>query len=545
MRFFGRTAIIAVILVSVALLFLSFYLKPVLGDEGILAMDGWRISKGEVPQRDFFQFIPPLAAYIQALFFMIFSPSIFSIRFLGLLYGFVILVLAFLFNQKFIRNELMLALSLSQIVPFGVGGWLFGSHHWLCAIFQLAGALVLLSAFKRRLPILSAFSGVLLGLAVFSLQDQGAYAVMGLFAASIFVSGDSRKLFLISAFSATISFVLLSLPIALASSPYQLYRDWIYFPLFNYKEVSGNQFSLLKIAQKFAAEWNFEVIKRAPFYGIGSSISSSFLFLTPILSVFSLIYLWIRSRCMVGNDIYCEEVQANNHPPLQNEGDLNQPVQIREIRELPLQKLLILTVFSLAFLLGAFHRLALTNLSWAFVALFPFYISLDDLLNRRNKYFRGASFIVGIALILASLSFSISRLHLCLQKEKIYTVESMAGKYKFFNPKEAKSLQDFISEIEKNVPRGEPMYCVGYIPLVNFMTKHPNPTALNFVFPGKYYSKDQLFLWIETIEKNKIIWGISERTVMDESTGTRLMPKYEAVFANDRYILWRRKHAEK
>jgi len=55
----------------------SFNWDPILGDEGILAMDGFRICKGEVPNRDFFQFIPPLSGYLQAMSFKISGFSVF------------------------------------------------------------------------------------------------------------------------------------------------------------------------------------------------------------------------------------------------------------------------------------------------------------------------------------------------------------------------------------------------------------------------------------------------------------------------------------
>lgn len=74
----NRAFLLIIYLLSLILLFVSLDLHPQVGDEGILAMDGWRIFKGEMAQKNFFQFIPPLAKYIQPLFLNFFLQQFFQ-----------------------------------------------------------------------------------------------------------------------------------------------------------------------------------------------------------------------------------------------------------------------------------------------------------------------------------------------------------------------------------------------------------------------------------------------------------------------------------
>jgi hypothetical protein len=507
MRVLGRVALYLVLALSILLLFVAFDLKPELGDEGILAMDGWRISRGEVPQRDFFQLIPPLAAYVQAFCFKILAPSVFSIRILGLLYGILLLALSFLLYKKFIKSQLILALSLSIIVIDGVSSWEFGSHHWLCDILQVAGMILLLEAFKYRRIWLASLSGILLGFAVFALQDQGGYGVIALSLSCFFIPRDERRFFMIPAILAAGTFLLLSMPLALLAGPLQLFRDWVSFPLFYYKDSSGNRSSFSFVLEQFTQEWDWDTIKILPHYGLGHAVTSTFVLLTPVLAPLSIIFLWVK-------------------------------------KVMPKKELAAVSIFSFTFLLTAFHRFSLSNMIWGFLAMLPVYISLDWLLTNTSRKFLKISIIsLTSVLLAANLAYGIARAQISLRKGRINIARTSAGSYRFYDRFSAGSLQELVDEIDDKVPKDEPLFCVGYIPLVNFLTYHPNPTRLNFVTFGGYYSKDQAMLWTETLEAKRIVWGISEKKIMDEKSGKRHIPNYDAVFQNDRYILWKRKNA--
>lgn len=501
----NKILILFIFVCSIFLLFASFYFRPELGDEGILAMDGWRVWKGEIPHRDFFQFIPPLAAYVQASVFKLFSPSIFAVRLLGFLYGIIIFILTYFFYKKFIKSEIVVATALSFIIPFGVGSWFFGSHHWLVAILQIGGGIAFIYALEKKSKLWTIISGIFFGSAIFTLQDQGGYLVLGLIFCAFFVSKKEKNFFLISAASAIVSFLFLSLPLVLASSFKEIFWQWVDFPLFQYKGAQGNQFSISNYFQQIVSSWSIEAIKVSPLYALSSSISSTFQCLTPILSIGSLLFLWLRER-------------------------FNKA------------KLIFISIISVSFLLGAFHRLAMTNLAWAFVSLLPFYIVLDRLIEKREGKLKFFAYVFAIFFIISNVVFSFSRSFHCLRTGDSFIVNSSAGKYRFFNPYKAHSLSGLIEAIEKNVPPEEPMFCVGYIPLVNFMTKHPNPTPFNFMLVGKYYSEKQISLWVLSVETKKVKWGITAKENLDEQKGKILLANYNVKYSNENYVLWERKN---
>ena len=504
MRVTGRIFLLLVLALSVFLLFVAFDLKPEPGDEGILTMDAWRISGGEVPHRDFFQFIPPLAAYIQALFFKLLGPSVFSVRLLGLIYGLLLLSLSYYIHGKFISEPLIMALSISFVVIFGVSSWEFGSHHWLCGILQLSALAVLLGAQGKKSLPLSLAGGALLGMAVFALQDQGGYAVAGLALVSFFSPREERRYFLIPAAAAVATFSLLSLPFALAAGPVQLYRDWILFPLFYYKLSHGNQVFLSGVAGKFLSVWDMTMIRQAPDFVIGYALGSSFILLMPVLAPLSLFVAWKK-------------------------------------RLLPTREFLLVTVFVAAFLLTSFHRFALSNLLWAFFALFPLHLLLDRLMKSGNKRARIAAAAFSMLVIASCLAYGVSKARFCLDRDRIFTVTGAAGTYRMLDPGSAASMRELLEVIDRNVKQDEPLFCAGYIPLVNFLSARKNPTRLNFVYFGGYYSREQVMTWSETLERKKVPWGVSARETINESNAGVLIPGYRMAFANDRYILWKRK----
>lgn len=494
--------VVLVFCLSIILLFFSFYFRPELGDEGILAMDGWRILRGEIPQKDFFQFIPPLSSYVQSTFFKLFGPSIFAIRLLGFVYGIILMVLTFLLYRKFIKSLMIISTALSFIVPFGVSTWLFGSHHWLVDILQIGGGIALYYACEKQSQLFAVVSGLFFGCATFTLQDQGGYLVIGLVIATFIVSKNKKKFFLNSAISAVVTFSLFSFPLILTTSFKDIFNDWVIFPFFHYKK--GNQFSFINYLNQINGSWSLEAIRVSPLYAISSAISSTFQCFTPVLSLGSLLILFVKR--------YLEET-----------------------------KFVFVSIISISFLLGAFHRLAMTNLAWAFVSLFPFYILLDKLIEKKSKKLEVFIYFFVYLFLISNLVFSIFRSIHCIETGDSFAVYCGVGKYRFFDPYKSKNLKEFVEVIEGKVPKNEPMFCVGYIPLINFITGHPNPTKFNFVLRGGYNSKEQLVSWLNSLEEKKVEWGIGEKEVINENNIKLLLPAYEIYYQNVRYVLLKRK----
>lgn len=502
----ARTAVLAAVLsMAAAILFFSFNFNPVLGDEGVTAMDGLRISNGEVPQRDFFQFIPPLAGYIQALSFSVFQPSVFSVRIVGLLYGVLLALFSLLLYRQFISDAWVLAAIMSIFIKYGVVPWFYGSHHWLCDILLICGAWLLVAGSRSGSGALPIASGALLGLAAFSLQDQGGYAIIGVLLAGFFTR--ERKLFLSAGVAALCVFAAASLPFALFAGPWRLVQDWVIFPLVNYKEPFGNRFTVVSYWQNFSNGVGLKYFGNAPFYTSSIFVAAIFLFLSSLLCPLSLAWLHIR-------------------------------------KALPKKEFVILSVFSLAFLLAAFHRLAMTNLSWAFpAALLPVFIVIDRMARSGARMVRVAAYFISGTTIVAMLTFGVIRISM-LAGETARVIETQRGYYRVLNSRDASDLQEFVTAIKRNVAPGEPLFATGYVPLVNFMTDHPNPTRFNFMMPGGYYSLEQVTEWNDTLDKKKVAWGIGEKAVFSAEASAKLLPRYEIVFENGRYMLFKRKAAE-
>ena len=504
MRSAKALCLLLVLLVSFLLMCLNFASEPQLGDEGVLAMDGWRILRGEVPHRDFFQGFPPLAAYVQALFFRLFSPSVLSIRLLGFIYGIFLILATVLLYRSFIADKLVMAAALSIIVPAGFGNWMFGSHHWLCALLQVSGAVLLLASLKNRSLVLPLCSGVLLGLAVFTLQDQGGYAVIGLLAVSAAVPGENRKAFIYASLSAVATFLALSAILAFFSGPGQLFFDWVYFPLFFYKQLHTTDSAA--ILSYFTDEWNWSYIRQAPLYAVGSALKNDFMMISPLLAAVSLVWMWVR-------------------------------------KTRPREELLVLTVFPAAFFLGSLHRFSPTNLVWGFPLTLPFFALMDHLYSRTGRS-RRAALVSASFLMIVFFAISLGEIHILSSSSyPKYEIVSEAGRYSTMDARKASSVNGILQEVERRVPEGEPMFCVGYVPLVNFLSSRPNPTRFNFFHFGVFFSPGQTISFRESLEQGKTSWGVSLRENMNEKNGGAILPGFRPVFANEMFVLWERRKA--
>ncbi|HQO21443.1 MAG TPA: hypothetical protein PLA03_13985, partial [Acidobacteriota bacterium] len=131
-----------------------------------------------------------------------------------------------------------------------------------------------------------------------------------------------------------------------------------------------------------------------------------------------------------------------------------------------------------------------------------------------------------------------------LDSEATHTLSTPAGSYRLFNPAETRSARELVEEIGRRMPVNEPMFCVGYSPLINFLTQRPNPTAFNFMVPGGYYSREQVLAWMTEINEKGVEWGFGEKPFITAESAARLLPAFEVVFENDRYILLKKKRTE-
>ncbi len=173
---------------------------PLIGEEFILFLQGERVLRGEVPYRDFFQFITPGSIYLSALLFKLFGIKLTVMKIFVALTGGIILTLTYSLSRKIINNSM-----LSLFPPFAV---LFYSiphvplfyHHWLSEIFVLLTILSGLIYIERKSKNALFLAGMNAGLVFFFLQHKGilifSALVLFLFLDSLFNKKSMKPLLL-------------------------------------------------------------------------------------------------------------------------------------------------------------------------------------------------------------------------------------------------------------------------------------------------------------------------------------------------------------
>lgn len=522
----GLLAFLPLSIFLLGVLFITFHfdLMPVVGDEGVLAMDAWRITQGQVPQRDFFELIPPVAAYIQAGVFYILGPSVLSMRLLGALYGVALLALAWFAGRLYLKKPLFISLPLALLIPFGVGVWPFASHHWLADIFLLAALPVLDRAFNAHLSLnreiltteaqrlrgqfFAVLGGAFLALAALTLQDQGGYALIGVLVGTLTIEKATRPKVLAGLIAgAGLLGLLIVVPLAINARPIELFRDWVLFPLTRYHGAGGNRVTFAQGFAQILSQWDPEAFRVAPVYATTIALASMFVYLLPFLCLGALFLAWRR-------------------------------------KWLPPCSLALLAAMCLAFLLCAWHRWSLMNLIWAApLPAIAFAIALERAAASPKKWLALLSKGFITALLLCLVTFGVLRIKAAGEKRRLHDIVTPAGSYRTFSPVEASELQGLVDSITENVPANAPLFCYGFNPLVNFLTLHPNPTKYNFVLPGAYTTQDQIDEWKTELLSPKAQWGFGPNLPSEppEPLETFLSAHYDPIWNNSAYTLWRRR----
>ncbi len=179
---FGDVA--AICLVAAVALFVylhSFRSGMDLLDEGFEYQLASRILQGEVPYRNFFTVVTPLAFYWQALLIAVFGPGLIVGRTANLLCGVVTAVLLYVVGRRLAGRPLALLAALAAI-PWGVPWWPQPNYSWYVIALELAAAWSALRAAEGRGRWWSA--GLWAAAAVLTKQNVGlaAAGALGLYA---------------------------------------------------------------------------------------------------------------------------------------------------------------------------------------------------------------------------------------------------------------------------------------------------------------------------------------------------------------------------
>ena len=504
-----ETLPLLVCLLAVAFLSVRINKGIYLGDEGAVCMGGWRISQGETPNADFFQIETPLSFYLEGWTFDVFGPSVLADRSLGFVYGLLLVALVYALAGVLLRSPLLRAAALSALIPFGVGAWPFPSHHWLVDLCQLACLWCLFAGIRSSRTGWMVLGGVLAVAGALSLEDQGLY---GLIAASILLPATLPPLHRLrlslgwlggvcAAGLAAIVLLLSKMPLG------QLWYDWAVFPLTQYGGGQGSMWAAAGGWSDIVRGLTWSGFSAYPFYISVTLLSYGLLCFLPLLAA--------------AGAAFCLKARW---PSLQLAGAL--------------------VAIGAAFLGCAAHRWSIMNLTWASPGLvLVVAVAADGLWEARHSWARFTVRGVATLCLLVFGAFGVAGLwHQSTSPQ--YTIFAPAGSLTTFDGRQANALQEFINAIGHEVPPGAPAFCWGYIPMVNFLTEHPNPTPFNLMVTSPpYNSARQVSSWIKALDRDSVQWGFSHAFPVQpgDPAAAYLKANYAPAWTNGAYTLWRRK----
>ncbi len=177
----------------------------------------------------------------------------------------------------------------------------------------------------------------------------------------------------------------------------------------------------------------------------------------------------------------------------------------------------LLAAAGLAFYATCAHRWATLNLVWALPAgvAAAAWLVHGGLGAERRWVRRTAAGTLAVASLAVGL-FTLDNLY-TLVAERSYTVRGPGGALRTLDPMEAASLQETLNAIEREVPRGEPLFCYGYVPLVNFLALRPSPTRYQFFLYPVYHTYDQYQEVLASLERRSKAYILLPMPLMPEN----------------------------
>lgn len=430
------------------------------GDEGIALMGGWRIFLGQIPHRDFFEFLPPFSFLLLAGFFKIFGPGFFAERLLVMVYAALLIFVSDRLLAHFTKKILPRCLVASFLIPYGVLQWPLPSHHWVVDIVQILALSCLICGLYRSSWWWGIFAGICTSLGCFSMQDQGGYLIVALiiFFFPLIESREARaKLFsgwVVGGGGVAVIFALYLLPYVSLS---ELIYQWVVFPATRYSNVEGNVGALANLGlQEIGTPGWIAYLRKYPDYTIPQTCIAVLLPLLPLMGV-----------AVVGLEL----VKRRHAKPLIG----------------------LLVAGGTAFMGGCLHRFAQTNLVWAApILIIILAVGIGSLLEYGGKWQRIGAQAFSVVMIGLSLLYAAGNLRLKMMGTVNTRVSGPAGTLIVPAHSTQSSMQIVIDSIEENIPKGAPLFCTEYNAMINFWTLRPNPTRYNFFITPSLHTDEQV-----------------------------------------------------
>lgn len=435
---------IAVAAAGLGYAYALFEYRCIPGDEGIVVQLAWKISEGQVPHRDYFFSVPPVSLLLLAAWFKIMGISVFAERAFVFGQAVALVVLCDALLRRYTHNLLARSVVWIFLIPVGVYAWPVPSHHWVVAIVELAATLALFKAQDAsgnwRWGVAA---GALTALAGFSLQDQGGYFTIGLLLLYFPWIRDRairRKLlrsWALGGLAIAGLFAVYLLPkVPLA----ELYHQWIEFPVTGgYQKVAGNEPTYWKTLSEIGNEQWWLAFGNMPWSIAGESalalLMAAIQLAVVVIFILSFVNRW-QTTARIGA----------------------------------------LGALAVSFMGSCLHRYALTNLVWAAPPLILVVAwGIGRLLQHAHSGQRAAGWASGIVVIAVAVAFGIGILRMASSAATV-EVAGRAGTLRAFGFSEEARVRHYVAAVEQHVPLDAPLFCTGYVGVVNFLTLRPNPT---------------------------------------------------------------------
>ncbi|HEX4824760.1 MAG TPA: hypothetical protein VFV19_10620 [Candidatus Polarisedimenticolaceae bacterium] len=468
-------------------------------DEGVLTMGAWRITQGQIPYRDFFAFYTPGSFYLVALAFKLFGVSLAASRVVAVALGAALVAATAGLALRAIRAPLFATVPVAVLCQAGLGGWPMASHHWIADLGCVAAAWLLLRALDERPFLWSSLAGAAAAVAFWSLTGQGALMAILTAALVLFAVPSPSRRSILTGWSAGIAavsvpFLFLLLRVDGATLRY----DLVTFATTAYKSIEGNRYGFTFPVRELAQQWASGAWRAAPLYTIVVTATSVALWLGPIVAA-----------------VLVAVSYAKRWDTAPRRG--------------------IIVALALTFVLTVAWRWAPINLQWT--AIGPA-LMIAWALSRWSRKRLAAG--IAWAWIAAFAFVGAYRIGMTLSPDGWVALRTPAGTWKSFNKRQASQLQGLVDEIGKRLSPDEPLLCKS-VPLVNFMTRHPNPTRFDLFVPPDYTPEPQVREAIATLDRIHLRWIATPAFVPSESLFDRwLLEHYELAWDNGEFGLWQR-----
>jgi hypothetical protein len=191
-----------------------------------------------------------------------------------------------------------------------------------------------------------------------------------------------------------------------------------------------------------------------------------------------------------------------------------------------------------AFLGGCLHRWTLTNLHFALpLPLVLIAWAISRLRGSERTKVAGVGLGLWFACATPSVLFGICYF-VRTAPAQTTAVRSAAGTLRTINPIEAKAVQGKVDAVDAMVPPNAPLFIDGYMPLISFLTLHPNPTPFTF-FRHPVYNTDEQAREVQSIlNKLPVAYVLASLPLRPDSFLSRdYVARYKVLWQNDLAML--------